>query len=545
MEEGYIIDGNRAAELIASNIYSPVSSIVEKVANYYDADATEVKIDFVENDDYNVKDYIKEIIITGDGEGFEADDLNSLREIGNSKKKEDMYTHKFNRVKLGSFGIAFTSFQNLGDEIEIYSKVRSGEIFYKKIVVENKLPVFGDIKRLNCCDLIKYNTGCALVIKKCKIHKSAFTKFDLLKNKLAYLPLSENFKIYLCGEEIKQYIIDDETFYKQTFDFYIDNIYFSSKVYYAPYCLKNEFFRGVYLKIDGRIIDWNIFNEIRRGVTTGGAVENRIQGYIIANELRDKINASRSGLTDNNLSLTISEILKSNIRYIFKKARKHYGWEDKTKSKKNFRQNKKIQIPNKNTDNMVTCNNKNICKNVKIDKRKVTIEQKEKYNKSERVEKAKKRLKSPNKDLKRLEIKFCYEPESEIELIIIVAQIWQKGLLDFDIIQAISSEYPDSIIMKDGEVAFLEFEQELNNFYIHNHNHNKVSYIICWSIDEKTIDNKKEAYLKNYSGYLQSIEIEKTVKELCSNNLIFNNYDGTQHIVKLYILSDIIKKLKI
>lgn len=538
---GYIIDGNRAAELISSNIYNPISSIVETISNYYDADGTESKIDFIENDDSDGKNYIKEIIITGDGEGFGIDDLNNLREIGNSKKRENMYTNRFKRVRLGSFGIAFTSFQNLGDEIEIYSKIKSGKILHTNIIVKNKLTIFKEVKELDYCDLIKYETGCAFIIKNCKVPKSVFMNFDLLKNKLAYLPLSDNFKIYLCGEEIKRIVIDDESFYKQTFNFTIKNIQFNGKVYYSPETLKNIFFKGVYLQIDGRIIDWNIFNDIRQGITTAGSVENRIQGYIIANELRNKINASRTGLTDNNLSLNISEILKKNIRQIRNKATKYYGWE-----KPNKKHSRKKENSNSNEINSIKqfTKEETSLKVAGFDRKVITVEPKEIYTKSHRIEKAQKRLKNPNKDLKRLGIKFCYEPESEIEVIIIASQMWQKDLLDFDIMQVVSSEYPDSIVIKDGELAFLEFEQKLNSFYEQIHNHTKIDYILCWDINEKGIDKKSEVYLDKYSGYIESIQHEKATNNSYYDKIIVNNCDGSKHIIKLYILSEIIKKLK-
>lgn len=537
---GYIIDGNKAAKLISCNIYNPVSSIVEIVANYYDEDATEVKINFKEQEDIDGKIYINEIVIEGDGDGILITDLNKLREIGNSRKRKEMYTEKFKRVKLGSFGIAFTSFQNLGNELEIYSKTKSSAVLHEKIIIEDDLPLFTGVRKIDNCDLIRYTTGCTFVIKNCKVPKSIFSNYDLLKNKLAYIPISENFKVYLNEEEIKRSTFNDENLYKSTFNFNIDGIEFYGEVYYLPKRIDNIYFRGVFLKIDERIIDWNIFNDIRHNVTTPGAVENRIQGYIVANELRNKINASRTGLTDTNLSLNIAEMLKKNIGNIHNKAKKYYGWENSNKKesekKGNTSSNKVIAIKKfgkEGTSTDVTG----------VDGSITTIEQKETYNKFERNQKVEKRIKNINTDLKRLGIKFYYEPESEIEVIIITSQMCQKGLLDFDIIQAISNEYPDSIIIKDGKQAFLEFEQSLNNFYIHEHNHYGVDCILCWDINKKTIQKNLEKYLKKYSSYLKSVELREIADDIYCNELIFTSYDGTRNIVKLYILSEIIKKL--
>lgn len=536
---GYVIDGNRAAKLISSNIYNPVSWIVEEVANYYDVDATEVRINIKEQEDIDGKVYINEIVVTGDGEGLSLSALNNLREIGNSKKRNQMYTNKFIRAKLGSFGIAFTSFQNLADKIEIYSKPNPGTILYKKITIKNDLAMFTDTKSLIECNLIGYETGCAFIIKNCKILKSGFFNLKLLKNKLAYLPVSENFKIYLNEEEIRRFIVNDDKFYNLTSSFNIGDVKFESKVYYVPNVIDNEYFRGVYLQIDERIIDWNIFNDIRQKISTPGAVETRIQGYIVANELRDKINAGRTGLTDASLSLSISEVLKKNIGTIHNKAKKYYEWEKPSEKKSKKGKNNSNEIIN---INQFTKGEKSL-EVASFDRNVITIEEKETYNKSGRKEKAEKRIKNINSDLRRLGIKFCYEPECEIEVIIIVSEMCQKGLLDFKIIQAISNEYPDSIIIKDGKQAFLEFEQSLNNFYNQEHNHNGVDYILCWDINKKTIDKNLVRYLTKYSRYLKSVQLREIVDDIYCDELIFSNYDGTQHIVKLYILCEIIKKL--
>lgn len=533
----YIINGDNAAKLISSNVYNPVSSIVEIIANYYDADATEVKICFKEKKDSNEKDYIYEIIITGDGNGFEKEALENLMEIGDSNKKTDRYTKKFKRVKLGSFGIALTSFQNLGDTLEIYSRTKLGRIFYRSIFINNGYSVFSDISEdIKYSEKVKYKTGCTFIIKNCKIRKSMFLDFELLKNKLAYLPIDENFKIYLNGnEQIKRLIIGSADTYKLTFSFTIDENEYKGYVYYSKQPIRNRYFRGVFLEVDGRILDWNIFNDIRQNITSPGAVENRIQGYIIANNLRDKINASRTGLTDINLSLSIADNLKKNISNINKKAKEFYAWKkDKSSSNKaNKNTNKTTQLLNKKLKE-----SNNITQSTRI-----SIYEEEQYYKSMREDRMKKRIRNINSDLNRLGIKFKYEPESEIEVIIIASQLCQKELLDFQIIQAISSESPDSIIMKNGKMAFLEFELTLNNFYAHKHNHHIVDYIVCWDINRKTIKKESDVYLKQYSKYLKSIEYSKNEKSKYCDEIVFENFDGSKNYVELYVLNEIISRI--
>jgi len=166
------------------------------------------------------------------------------------------------------------------------------------------------------------------------------------------------------------------------------------------------------------------------------------------------------------------------------------------------------------------------------------IEFKEPYNnESERKEWVNKRIKTPNVDLKRLGVEFCYDPEFEMEVIIIASQMCQMKLLDFDILQATPSG-TDCIILKNSEKAFLEFEESLCNFFMHNHNHNGIDYILCWDVNEKDLKRQSEAYVKRYSGYIESIRYNESKGE-CT----FINCDGTNHNIKLYILSEMIKEL--
>lgn len=540
-DHGYFGDGNRFAKIISNNIYSQVGSMVELVANYYDEDATQVKIDFTEVEDESGNVYINEIRITGDGNGFTIDKLNGLREIGNSEKRESRYSEKFKRVKLGSFGIAFTSFQILGNELEIYSKNSGSQMLYMEIQINNTSTLFSEVKELDCCDIIEFNTGCKFVIKNCKIPKSLFFNndknalyYDLLRNKLSYLPIGNNFKIRLCGNEISRFLIADDS-YKLNFDFNIDDIKFNGEIYYSATKIENIHYRGVFLQIDGRIIDWNIFNDIRQGITSPGSVEYRICGYIMANGLRDKINASRNGVTEGYLSSTISNILKRHISNINKKAKKYYGWE--TKSTKITKSKLKQEITNTDTKTIQLNNNFENVDNVTNTS---VIEFKESYNNElERKERVKKRIRTQNKDLERLGIKFCYDAETEIEVIIIASQMCQNKLLDFDIMDSTSTG-TDSIILKNGELYLLEFEKSLSNFFMHNHNHNGIDYILCWDVNEKDLKKQSESYVKRYSGYINSIKYSKPTGE-CK----FINCDGTQHTIKLYIISDMIRKLQV
>ena len=330
----------------------------------------------------------------------------------------------------------------------------------------------------------------------------------------------------------------DDDCYKKTFSFNIQNIEFDATIYYTKLAIKNMHYRGIFLKVDERIIDWNIYSRVRERISSPGAVDYKIHGYITANGLRNKINASRNGLTDYSISSSILEIVRKNIYNISKKAREYYSWNDLPKKKKDNRE-EEIHNINQGSKKIITNIKDDIIKSDKIINQmshSISIEYKESYNKVQHGENAKNRLKNCNDDLKRLELKFCYEPKAEVEVIVITSQMCQEGLLNFEIVEVTYKNYYDAIIYIDGNLKFLEFEKTLHNFFVHEHSHNDVDYILCWDINENEIDSKIERYLKKFSKYIKNIDYNE-------NEVIFNDYDGNQHVIKLYVLSNIIKRL--
>lgn len=527
----YVVDGNKAAKLISNQIYDPISAIVEEVANYYDADSTNVNIDFTEIECDGIR-YINTIKIYGDGEGFSFKSLKNLNILANSSKKEDLYTSKFRRVKLGSYGIAFASLSILGDKIDIYSK-SEGKNIYKNITIKDDVIQFSDVIELDDHDYISYGTGCTIVIKNCKIPKEIFFMENILQNKLSFLPLGNNFKIKLCNQEIKRFEIDYDNSYKCEFNFNINNINFHAKVFYSCETIKkeNSYYRGVFLVVNKRIIDWNIFDEIADKITTSGSTSTRIHGYITVEDISftDKLKASRDGITDYSLSFKIASILKKHISGIHRGAKQYYNWDNKSKNLKHV----KDSLNKENTINNVT--------NISQEKaRKIVITEQPEFHKfDERKEKGKKRLTSYNKDLKRLGVKFYYNPETEEETIIIAVQLWQLGLLDINLIQVVSDDSPDSVIVtKNGDMKFLEFEKTLSNFFTHNHKLHQTNYILCWDVNLTHLKRKLEKTASEFAEYVKDISYDN---EACKFKI--NNRDGSSFEVEVYILSKMIKNM--
>lgn len=107
-------------KLIGSGLISDkFTAIIELVKNSYDANATEVKIDFIRTLSSN-----GEIIISDNGIGMSKDDISKkwMRIGTNSKRNETHTSEPFNRVYLGEKGIGRFAIEKISDHIIMESK---------------------------------------------------------------------------------------------------------------------------------------------------------------------------------------------------------------------------------------------------------------------------------------------------------------------------------------------------------------------------------------------------------------------------------------
>ncbi len=110
-DEKFIIKPTTVKEL-GRDLYSGNNSIIsELIANSYDADATEIKIIFGEDNNY--------IEIEDNGRGMNYNEItNRFLKVG-SEIEEKEYKSKYNRERLGSKGVGKLSIFALGDVIKI------------------------------------------------------------------------------------------------------------------------------------------------------------------------------------------------------------------------------------------------------------------------------------------------------------------------------------------------------------------------------------------------------------------------------------------
>lgn len=98
---------------IGERLYTQSLDLIrELAANAYDADATEVHITIDED----------HIIVDDNGFGMDRDGLRQYFTIGSTFKRENPVSSKFQRVRIGEFGIGKFAVLSICDRFEIYTK---------------------------------------------------------------------------------------------------------------------------------------------------------------------------------------------------------------------------------------------------------------------------------------------------------------------------------------------------------------------------------------------------------------------------------------
>lgn len=102
------------------NLYSNTPAVLsEVVANSYDADALEVKIDISQESD--------KIVIIDDGNGMTLQEINEkFLRVGYQKRESgEALSKKYHRPVMGRKGIGKLSLLSIANKIEIHSKTES------------------------------------------------------------------------------------------------------------------------------------------------------------------------------------------------------------------------------------------------------------------------------------------------------------------------------------------------------------------------------------------------------------------------------------
>ncbi|MCA1056969.1 ATP-binding protein [Rossellomorea aquimaris] len=181
-----------------------VAAVFELVKNSYDADATEVEIDF-----YNILEGSGKIIISDNGTGMSLQEIEEKwMVIGTDSKKDKGSSDIFNRPLNGDKGIGRFSVDRLGSFLNLYSVKRGTK---KKVEMEFDWKLFDDdFKNLEDIPFsysqsaTQEKDGVTLEISELR-DKWSFKKIESLKKNLKHFkspfPVNDNFKIILNAPE--------------------------------------------------------------------------------------------------------------------------------------------------------------------------------------------------------------------------------------------------------------------------------------------------------------------------------------------------------
>ncbi len=111
----------RIVSLLSRSLYSDFpKAIREMVSNAYDADATLVKI--------NVDLRHKEIVVEDNGNGMSSDEFDSYLRIAGEPIEGGRLSPKFQRQRIGRFGVGFLASFPFCSSLELTSKREGSEV---------------------------------------------------------------------------------------------------------------------------------------------------------------------------------------------------------------------------------------------------------------------------------------------------------------------------------------------------------------------------------------------------------------------------------
>jgi hypothetical protein len=331
------------------------------------------------------------------------------------------------------------------------------------------------------------------------------------------LPLSDNFKIFFNALEIKKDDFDELNWIKKEFSFTLDNIdpsYESKCNIYVN--VVNPIHpvekRGVYIVVNGRLIEKNLYSLLYPDLTSPATIAARVRGFVEADYLQKSIQANREDFFDSAIVNEIKERIKEPIQEII--------------------------------NDYITQG--------------LAEKQEQTYTELlQRIEEAKNKFNAPNNYLKQLGLSFMSNPEFEQEVVLIIAQLCQKNLLPFQILDYNSGSHIDCIVKwpltqnkRDPYfISELEVETSLDHFFEHNHDFRTKPDVCCWEIKPADFERKKERYIESHPSSIVRIELKdgqdidhfKHQKEMHFTIKEVHNEERT-FILRVYVISEIISK---
>lgn len=523
------VDITELLTLLGKTIYRPENVLVELAANSYDADASIVEI--------TSSGESRMIQIKDDGCGMDLSDLDELRTIAKSKKRGMLErgetTPIYHRKLLGCFGIGIISFLSLGNIIRIFTcKEGNKPVFLavekcvdangRPVDIHIEEPVEGESYRMHLIDGEDSAHGTTIEIENSVLDFSA--NYGILRHKLSNLPLGDDFKVFLNESEIRSEDFPSNRWVLKPIQFVLDDIdpnyksFGQINIYYDmdnPNDTLDDYRRGIYLKVHGRVIEENLYNLIRGKLTSPAAIDARIRGLIEADYLNKKIQANREDFFDDEIVRKICERIWPLVQEQINDYLELKSYVSEEAYVEEYRQRKEQAIE---------------------------------------------RTRSPHEYLSKIGVGFAYEPDYEQELVLIIAQLCQMGHLPFKIISTSSGAHIDCFVQWPIEqtkrmpdfIGHLEIETSLDKFFTHQHDFRTKPEICCWNISERDFVRRKEAYIASRPQSIVDVQLVNPAPEDCQYyghqrevHIITQDMHNERRtrILRVYVISEIVSKI--
>ncbi len=316
--------GSGIIETLSTGLYSNVYYVFDElISNSYDSDSTIVKIDL--EDDL--------ITISDNGEGMDYEGVIDFFSLGYSPKKGKRITQKFNRKTIGKFGIGKITTANVCRKFKLISYKNGKEIIAtvdydilkkSKYLHEYEIPIkLKNTNEKNGTKIILYDIITPINLNQLK------------RRIIRTMPLNPSFKVILNDLILKpeDIVIGQEhliNFNSKNLGLIEGKAILSDK--------KIPEFSGVYIKINGRIINADDPNWLNIGTTIGYAegFATRLYCIIDADILDCCILVNRNELKkDHPLFVEFKEALKKELGKLYRNI-------IKSKDEENIAQHSKI-----------------------------------------------------------------------------------------------------------------------------------------------------------------------------------------------------------
>lgn len=186
---------------IGERLYTQSLDLIrELVANAYDADATEVKVNIVDSS----------ITVEDNGLGMNKEGLKQYFTIGSDYKKVNPISPKFKRLRIGEFGIGKFAVLSICDRFEIYTRAQTyaATLIFDKEDFEKRsdwnIPLIEHEVKAN------HTTGTRISLFQIK---KPLSIFDIERHLINIFPLfDKNFSIFVNEKKLQPKFIPGERF---------------------------------------------------------------------------------------------------------------------------------------------------------------------------------------------------------------------------------------------------------------------------------------------------------------------------------------------